>query len=89
MTFKGFKEIVLDYFYSHSMVQKKYVKKSLKFKKSKILGFNVNFIFAGKNINLYYRNGYWIISTRLACYYKTINDCCDCLWQVLGGEINI
>lgn len=74
MKFKEFKKEVIEYFYSINFVKRKYIKKSLKFKKYNFF-YTVDFTFNGKNRKIYYHNDNWIVSTYLACYFKTLKEC--------------
>ena len=101
MTFKNFKKICIEYFYSKSVVKKKYIKRALKFEykptfKNNLLEvYHVNFIYNNHCLCLTFWGDEWSLDettiygeNKLCNFASTINLCCDYLWN-FGGELKI
>ena len=93
LTFKEFKNIVIEYFKPHSAM--KNVKKQLRFNKVFEGIYEVEFVYDNKEMTLNYANASWTLTSNdkvfqrdTNCDYdivlnidKTINKCCDYLWK--------
>lgn len=91
MTYKEFKNTVLNYFHEHSFIKRKVLQKALKFKKptpiaTKIGIYEVNFQFFGECLNLNYGWNTWTLQFKekldICNIGNTINECCDYLWKL-------
>lgn len=93
LTFKEFKNIVIDYFKPHSAM--KNVKKQLRFNEIIEGIYDVEFTYNNKKMTLNYVNTHWTLTSNdkifqpnANCDYdivlnigRTINECCDYLWK--------
>lgn len=88
MTYKEFKNTVLNYFQEHSFIKNRVLKKALKFDKTNAyLGiYKVDFQFSTRGLTLSYYLGNWTLSfhkkLEICNIGRTINDCCDYLWKL-------
>ena len=91
MTYKEFKNTVLNYFQEHSFIKRKVLQKALKFKKptpiaTRLCIYEVDFQFRTIGLTLNYCLGNWKLSFQKnleTCNIgRTINDCCDYLWKL-------
>ena len=88
MKFKDFKKAVIAYAAANSMIKQKVIKRFTRFTKFKG-GYTAEFKYAGKPFRLHYQNGRhvsWRLTYESGNYPyakegRTINECCDFLWE--------
>ena len=96
ITFRQFKKQVLNFFYKHSTLKKRIVKKALKFEQSSITHY-CYFKFNNEDLCLCNCLSWSLVFAKpndkgyiLVCNIgKTLEECCDYLYSKVKGELEL